>query len=230
MDKAEADLKVRIAETQTWFRQACEELKAAQGDLAKRDVELTTKRADIEKAQETAENLAATAEASLLAASAQAAEASELKRKLKLADDEIDRINKRFDEAQGSATEVETLKSALVEAKEEAKVSKVAADKAAADLKADQVTHSKCEERVTEVEQALQDAANKCEALEESNKAQATELTKALQEAKEARSESRAAREEIKQARQIAAGEAFGMSRYSRGGSKESGSGAEKGF
>ena len=40
-------------------------------------------------------------QASLLAASAQAAEVSELKRKLKLADDEIDRINKRFDEAQG---------------------------------------------------------------------------------------------------------------------------------
>ena len=95
----------------------------------------------------------------------------------------------------GSATEVETLKSALVEAKEEAKASKVAADKAAADLKADQVTHSKCEERMTEVEQALQDAANKCEALEESNKTQAAELTKALQEAKEARTESRAARE-----------------------------------
>ena len=54
VDKAEADLKVRVAETQTWFRQACEELKAAQGKLAKREVELTMKRADIEKARETA--------------------------------------------------------------------------------------------------------------------------------------------------------------------------------
>jgi len=34
-------------------------------------------------------------------ANAQAAEVSELNRKLKVADDEIDRINKRFDEAQG---------------------------------------------------------------------------------------------------------------------------------
>ena len=50
VDKAEADLKVRVAETQTWFRQACEELKVAQGELAKRDVELTMKRANIEKA------------------------------------------------------------------------------------------------------------------------------------------------------------------------------------
>jgi hypothetical protein len=40
-------------------------------------------------------------QASLLAASAKDAEVSELQWKLKLADDEIDRINKLFDEAQG---------------------------------------------------------------------------------------------------------------------------------
>ena len=40
-------------------------------------------------------------QASLLAATAQAAEVSELNWKLKLADDELNRINKRFDEAQG---------------------------------------------------------------------------------------------------------------------------------
>nr|XP_020175633.1 protein WEAK CHLOROPLAST MOVEMENT UNDER BLUE LIGHT-like 2 [Aegilops tauschii subsp. strangulata] len=148
-------------------------------------------------------------EASLQAASTKDAEVSELQRKLKLADDEIDRINKRFDEVQGTATEVKTLKSALAEAKKGARASKAAADKAAADLEAKQVTRRRCEARVTEVEQALQDAANKCEALEEQNKAQAAELTKALQEAKEARSESRAAREEIKQAEQIAAGKPF---------------------
>nr|XP_045088958.1 translation initiation factor IF-2-like [Aegilops tauschii subsp. strangulata] len=133
------------------------------------------------------------------------AEVSELQRKLKLADDEIDRINKRFDEAQGSAAEVETLKSALAKAKKEAEASKAAADKAAVDLEAEQVTHRNYEERVIEVEQALQDVANKCEAQEERNKAQAAELNKALQEAKDVRGESRAAREEIKQAGQIAA-------------------------
>ena len=41
--KAEADLKAHVAEEQTWFGQACEELKAAQGELAKRDVELAMK-------------------------------------------------------------------------------------------------------------------------------------------------------------------------------------------
>jgi DNA repair exonuclease SbcCD ATPase subunit len=109
----------------------------------------------------------------------------------------------------GSAAEVETLKSALAQAKEEAKVSKAAADKAAADLKSEQVARRQYEERVTEVEQELKDAAGKCESLEEKNKAQAAELAKALQEAKEARTESRAAREEIRQSEQIAAGKPF---------------------
>ena len=99
----------------------------------------------------------------------------------------------------GNATEVEALKSALAEAKEEARASKAAGEKADVDLKAEQVVRRQYEERVTEVEQELKDAANKCESLEESNKAQASELTKALQEAKEARTESRVAREEIKQ-------------------------------
>nr|XP_020167269.1 uncharacterized protein CG45076-like [Aegilops tauschii subsp. strangulata] len=140
-------------------------------------------------------------EASLLAASAKDAEVYELQQKLKLADDEIDRINKRFNEAQGNATEVEALKSVLAEAKEEARASKAATEKAAADVEAEKAARLQYEARVAEVEQALQDAANKCESLEESNKAQAAELTKALQATKEAQSESRAAREEIKQAK-----------------------------
>ena len=63
VEKAEADLQKRVTETQDWFRQARDELKAAQGELAKHDVELTMKLADVEKAQETAKNLATAAEA-----------------------------------------------------------------------------------------------------------------------------------------------------------------------
>ena len=37
----------------------------------------------------------------MLAATSQAAEVSELNRKLRLADEELDRVNKRFDETQG---------------------------------------------------------------------------------------------------------------------------------
>ena len=62
---------------------------------------------------------------------------------------------------------------------------------------------------MTEVEQELKDGAGKCEALEEKNKAQAVDLAKALQEAKEARTESQASLEEIRQADQIAAGKPF---------------------
>ena len=65
-------------------------------------------------------------------------------------------------------------------------MSQAAADKAVADLKAEQVARRRYEEWVIEVEQELKDAASKCESLEEKNKAQAAELTKALQGAKEA--------------------------------------------
>ena len=107
------------------------------------------------------------------------------------------------------AAAVETLRGELTQAKEQARVSKVAADKAAADLTAEQAARRRFEERVTEVEQKLKDTTRKCESLEEENKAKGTELAKALQDAKEAWSESHAAREEIRQAGQIAAGKPF---------------------
>ena len=79
-------------------------------------------------------------------------------------------------------------------------MSNAAVDKAAIDLKAEQATRRQFEERVSKMEQELKDATRRCESLEEENKAKAAELTKALQEAQEARSESRAAHEEIRQA------------------------------
>ena len=109
----------------------------------------------------------------------------------------------------GNTTGVEALKSSLVEAKEGARESKAAAEKAVADVEAEKAARLKYEARVTEVEQALQEDATKCESLHESNKAQAAELTKTLQAMTEAWSESRAAREGIKQAGQIAAGKPF---------------------
>nr|XP_020171559.1 uncharacterized protein LOC109757136 [Aegilops tauschii subsp. strangulata] len=132
-------------------------------------------------------------EASLLAATAQAAEVPELKRKLGLVDEDLVRIKKGFDEAQGSAAAVEALMSELTQAKEQARVNKAATEKAAEDLKSEQVVRCQYEERVTEVEQALKDAAEKCKSLEEKSKAQATDLAKALKEAEEAMAESRAA-------------------------------------
>ena len=55
----------------------------------------------------------------------------------------------------------------------------------------------------------LEETTVQCEFLERDSKAKAADLDKALQEAKEARSESRAAREEIQQAGEIAAGKSF---------------------
>ena len=93
---------------------------------------------------------------------------SKLKRKLRLAEEDFVRINKRLDEAQGmfqnisfmhvfnmkilsqssfasmcmiagSAAAVETIVGELAQAKQQARVNKVAADKAAEDLKSQQV-------------------------------------------------------------------------------------------
>nr|XP_020154394.1 stress response protein nst1-like [Aegilops tauschii subsp. strangulata] len=145
------------------------------------------------------------AEASLLAATAQAAKVSELKRQLGLADENLVRINKGFDEAQGSAAAVEALRGELAQAQEQARVNKVAAEKVAEDLKSEQVIRCQYEERIAEVEKALKDASDKYKSLEEKSKAHETGLAEALKEAEEARTESQAAREEIKQARQVAA-------------------------
>ena len=78
----------------------------------------------------------------------------------------------------GAATEVETLKKVLAEAK--IKASK------------EQATREKHEARVGEVQHELQDAVKKCESLERNIVGQETKLTKARQSAQEARVEPRA--------------------------------------
>ena len=55
----------------------------------------------------------------------------------------------------------------------------------------------------------LKSATSRCEFLEKENKAKAAELDMALREAKEAQPETGAAREEIRQAGEIAAGKPF---------------------
>ena len=109
----------------------------------------------------------------------------------------------------GGTAEVEALKGALAQAKKEAEANKAAADKATAKLEVEQAARRQHKARVAEVEQELKDAISKCETLEEKTSAQSSEHDKALQEAKEARFESRSAREEIRQAKQIAVGKAF---------------------
>nr|XP_020149133.1 cingulin-like protein 1 [Aegilops tauschii subsp. strangulata] len=59
VDKAEANFEARVAQTQVWFGEALDELKAAQGELDERKRELILKQAGIEKAQEMAKAQAA---------------------------------------------------------------------------------------------------------------------------------------------------------------------------
>ena len=110
--------------------------------------------------------------------------------------------------ADGAAA-IEILRAELARAKEQARISNVVAEKASAELKAEQAARRQCEERISKMARELKDAASRCEILEKDNKAKTADLDKALREAKEARSESRAAREEIRQAGEIAAGKPF---------------------
>ena len=88
-------------------------------------------------------------------------------------------------------------------------MSNVAAEKASAELKAEQAAQHQYEERISTMALELKDATSCCEFLKKDNKAKTADLDKALREAKEARSESRAAREEIRQAGEITAGKPF---------------------
>ena len=110
--------------------------------------------------------------------------------------------------ADGAAA-VEALRAELARAKEQARCSDAAAEKASADLRAEQAARRQSEEKISALALELKNTASRCEFLEKENKAKMAELDKAVREASEARSESRAAREEIRQAKEIAAGKPF---------------------
>ena len=110
--------------------------------------------------------------------------------------------------ADGAAA-VEALRAELAQAKEQAQHSDAAVEKASADLRAEQAARRQSEEKISALALELKNTASRCEFLEKDNKAKMAELDKAVREASEARSESRAAREEIRQAKEIAAGKPF---------------------
>ena len=107
------------------------------------------------------------------------------------------------------AAGVEILRDEPARAKEQARINNAAAEKASAELKAKQAARRQCEERISTMTREIKDVASRCEILEKDNKAKMADLDKALREAKEARSKSRAAGEEIRQAGEIAAGKPF---------------------
>lgn len=85
------------------------------------------------------------------------------------------------------AAEVESLEGALSQAKKEAEANKATADKAVVELEAKWTTRRQHDARVAKVEQELKDANDKCKTLEQKTSDQASELSKAFQDAKEAR-------------------------------------------
>ena len=96
--------------------------------------------------------------------------------------------------ADGAAA-VEILRTELARAKEQARSSNAAAEKASAELKAEQAARRQCEEKISTMTRELKDSTSRCAILEKDNKAKRFDINKALREAKEARYESRVARE-----------------------------------
>ena len=81
--------------------------------------------------------------------------------------------------------------------------------KAADELKAEQAAHCQSEDRIANMALELQNATSRYELLKRENQMKTADLKKALQAAKETRSEIRAAREELRQAGGIAARKPF---------------------
>ena len=90
--------------------------------------------------------------------------------------------------AADGAVVIAVLRAELARAKEQARRSD-------AELKAEQAAWRQDEEKISTMTLKLENATGRCEFMEKENKALTAELDKALQEARTARSESRAARE-----------------------------------
>ena len=111
-------------------------------------------------------------------------------------------------DADGAAA-VESLRAELARAKEQASESDAATRKALEELRAEQAAHCRSKEEMAEMAQKLKSAADHCRLLEKEDQAKQTDLEKAVANAKDACSAMRAAKEELCQAEQIAAGKPF---------------------
>ena len=92
---------------------------------------------------------------------------------------------------------MEALRAELALAKEQARASNAAALKATEELRAEQATHRRSEDKVAEMAVELKNVADRYELLEKENQAKSTDLKKALDAAKETRSEIRDGWEEL---------------------------------
>ena len=107
------------------------------------------------------------------------------------------------------AAAVEALRAELAQAKEQARASNAASLKAAEELRAEQAAHCRSEEKIAEMVGELKNATDRYALLEKENKASPTELDKALNAAKEMRTEIQSMREELQQADKIVVGGSY---------------------
>ena len=110
--------------------------------------------------------------------------------------------------ADGAAA-METLRAELARAKEQVRRSNAAAVKATDELKAEQAAHRQSEDKIANMALELPNAASRYVLLERENQTKTADLEKALQAAKETHSEIGAAREDLRQAGDIATGKPF---------------------
>ena len=73
---------------------------------------------------------------------------------------------------------METLRAELARAKEQARISNAAALKAAEELKAEKAAHCESQEKMAKMAVNLKDTADRCQLLEEKNRAKAMDLEK----------------------------------------------------
>lgn len=104
---------------------------------------------------------------------------------------------------------METLWAELARAKEQARISNAAALKAVEELRAEKAAHCKSKEKMAKMAIKLKDTADRCQLLEEENRAKATDLEKAAVATKDTRSAMREKKEELCEVRDIAAGKPF---------------------
>ena len=108
---------------------------------------------------------------------------------------------------------MESLRAELARAKEQARTSDAAAEKALEELRAEQATHCRSKKEMAEMAVKLKSAADRCKSLEKEDRARQTDLEKAVVDAKDARSAMRAVKEDLRQAGQTAAGKPFMLRR-----------------
>ena len=111
------------------------------------------------------------------------------------------------------AAAMENLRAELARAKEQARKSDAAALKAAEELKAEQAAHCQSKNEMAEMAVKLKNVADHYTLLEKEDRAEQTDLEKAVADAKDARSAMRAMKEELRQAGEIAAGKPFMLRR-----------------